>query len=386
MIIQFVYRSRNTSPDFLIFYETSERFLSGANLYFAEDDGIGFAPTFLYLLFSPFTLLEPQVASKIFIAINSFLILGIIYLLRHHLPRGHLIIVLTVLNASYSIRSIVNNGQTGIIVLILQVWLLISVNKKSKKSLMLKSAVLFMLLELKPYLILPYFIYLLVSKKKESYMSIGFALIFEMIYFYINPTSTMYNYLRLIINRSQETKTEIDQSSFLSLVNGNLILFLFYLVAILIFVFKNFPKSEPDRVVILFILAPLISTYFHRQDSAFATLIFAMVLTKANKYFVAILILLLLNTGTFNIYFYGELLLMLTVLILLVPLTKNLGYFLVLGLTSYSYIIYKIGVGYGYQSAYGLWTFLVYLFQFMMFFYYVRHIKSGDLFSKNEID
>ena len=359
MVFQYLYRSRNISPDFLIFYETTERFLSGKNLYFSQDGGIGFAPTFLYFLFSPLTLLDQQTASNVFIVLNYVLIILIVFMLTRFLPVKHLLIVLTVLNASYSIRSIINNGQIGIIVLILQLFILLVLDKHSLRSLLLKSAVIFMLLELKPYLVLPYFIYLIFSKKMEAYLAIGYVALFECIYFLINPTSTMFHYVQLILKRSQETKMEIDQSSFLSLVDGNIYIFIAYLLLIFIFTLRNFPKSEQEIAVVLFILAPLISTYL-----------------------VAVPFFLLLHTGTFNVYFLFQILLMLLVLKLLIPLAKKVGIIVALSLLLYSYIIHGAEVNSGYQASYRLWTPLVFSFQFFVFVYYVKFGKNIDLLTK----
>jgi hypothetical protein len=383
MLFQFLYRSKNISPDFYIFYETTERFLSDKNLYFSESGGIGYAPTLVYFLFSPLTLFEPQTASRLFMAMNYFLILLVVFILYRFLSIEQMLIVLTVLNASYSMRSIINNGQIGALVLTLQLIFLILLDKQSIKLLFLKSAILFALIELKPYLILPYFIYLIVLRKKEAYLAIGYALIFELIYFSINPTSTIYYYVKLIIERSQNTKNEIDQSSLLSLVNGNITLFILYLMLIFIFTLKNFPKFERERAIVLFLLSPLISTYFHRQDSVFAILIFALLLTKINKYFTAILIFLLLHTGTFSIYFLIQLFLMLLVLTLLIPLTKKIGMFVALILTTYSYVIYSLNNSSGYEGAYGLWTPLVFFFQFLVFVFYANSNKNMKLFDKN---
>jgi hypothetical protein len=140
MLFQFLYRSKNVSPDFYIFYETAERFLSDKNLYFSEDGGIGYAPTLVYFLFSPFTLLEPQAASNLFMAINFVLILLVGFTLFYFLSIQQTLIVITVLNASFSMRSIINNGQIGLIVLILQLIFLILLDKQSTKFLFLKSA------------------------------------------------------------------------------------------------------------------------------------------------------------------------------------------------------------------------------------------------------
>jgi hypothetical protein len=249
------------------------------------------------------------------------------------------------------------------------------------KNLFLKSAIIFILLELKPYLILPYFIYLIISRKKEAYVAIGYSFLFECIYYLINPTSTIFYYIKLIVRRSQGTEKEIDQSSLLSLVNGNEIIFIVYLIFILVFTYKNFPKSELERASILFILSPLISIYFHRQDSVFAILIFALLLTKINQYLVAILIFLLLHAGTFNIYFLFQLLLMLSVLTLLIPLSKKVGLFVALSLIIYSCIIYYINTNFGYQITYRFWTPLVFSFQFLVFISYVKFKKNKILFT-----
>ena len=372
MLFQFLYRAKTISPDFLIFYETTERFLEGKDLYFSQDKGIGYAPTLLYFLFSPFTLLDLKTASIVFMFLNFILIFLIIFMLYRYLPIKHLLIVLTILNASFSIRSIINNGQIGIVVLILQLLFLTLVDKSSAKNLFYKSAIIFILLELKPYLILPYFIYLIVTRKKEAYLAVGYSILFEFIYFLINPTSTIFNYIKLIARRSQVTEKEIDQSSLLSLVSGNKVIFIVYLILILVFTYKNFPKSESERASILFILSPLVSIYFHRQDSVFAILIFALLLTQINQYLVAVLVFLMFHTGTFNIYFSFQLLSMLFVLTLLIPLSKKVGLFVAFSLIIYSYIIYYININFGYQIAYRFWTPLVFLFQFLLFISYMN--------------
>ena len=380
MIFQFLIKSKTVSPDFLIFYETSERFLSGENVYFSKNGDIGYAPTLLYFLLSPLTLLDRQIASNLFIVINYVIILLIILLLSRFLSMKYLLVVLTVLNASFSVRSIINNGQIGVIVLLMQLFFLIVADKKSTKDLLLKSAILFLMLSLKPYLILPYFIYLIVSRKKEVFIAANYALLFEVIYFLINPTSTIFNYLKLIFKRSQGTKKEIDQSSLLSLVNGNKIIFIIYLILILIFTYRNFPKIEQNRIVALFILAPLISIYFHRQDSVFAILIFSLLLINRDHHFIGILLLLLFHTGTFNIYFLLQLLVMLFVLMLLIPLRKKVVFSVAAGLVAYSFIINFINTNFGYEAAYQLWTPLVFAFQILVYVYYLKYNKNRNIF------
>jgi hypothetical protein len=380
MVFQFLIKSKTVSPDFLIFYETSERFLSGENVYFSKDGDIGYAPTLLYFLLSPLTLLDRQIASNLFIVINYVIILLIIFLLSRFFSMKHLLVVLTVLNASFSVRSVINNGQIGIIVLLMQLFFLIVADKKSTKDLLLKSAILFLMLSLKPYLILPYFIYLIILRKKEVFIAASYALLFEVIYFLINPTSTIFNYLQLIFKRSQGTKKEIDQSSLLSLVNGNKIIFTIYLILILIFTYRNFPKIEQNRIAALFILAPLISIYFHRQDSVFAILIFALLLINRDHHFIGVLILLLFHTGTFNIYFLLQLLFMLFVLMLLIHLRKKVVLSVAAGLVAYSFIINFINTNFGYEAAYQLWTPLVFAFQILVYIYYLKSNKNRNIF------
>ena len=378
MLFQFIFRAKAVSGDFSIFYDTTQRFLSGSNLYFPKNGDVGFAPTLLYFLLSPLTFLDRQTASNFFIIFNYILLFLIIFLLIRFLPPKQTLLVLTVLNASFSIRSIINNGQIGIVILLLQLIYIVLLDKTFKNDLFLKSAILFILLELKPYLMLPYFLYLIIAKKKETLIVLFYAFLFELIYFLINPTSTIYYYFKLIVRRSQETGKEIDQSSLLYLVNGNRIIFIIYLFLILLFTFKNFPQSEKNRTIVLFLLAPLVSIYFHRQDSIFAILICALLLPKINQYFSALLIFLLLHTGTFNAYFLVQLLFMLFTLVLLIPLKKSIGLFVLFGLIIHSALVNFLYQDFGYQAAYRLWTPYVFLFQLLVFIYYVKFNKNDN--------
>jgi hypothetical protein len=384
MLFQLIFRSRGISPDFSIFYDTSKRFLSGENLYFPENGDPGFAPTLLYFLFSPLTFLDRQTASNLFIILNYIFLFLIILLLIRFLPPKQLLILLTVLNASFSVRSVINNGQIGVIVLLLQLIYIVLMEKNVKNTLFLKSAIVFILLELKPYLMLPYYLYLIVAKKKEALIVILYALLFECFYFLINPTSTILYYVRLLIKRSQETGKESDQSSALYLLNDNKIMFIIYLFLILILTYKKFPKSEKERTILLFLLAPLVSIYFHRQDSVFAILICALLLPKINQYFSALLIFLLLHTGTFNIYFLVQLLLMLFALVILIPLRKRVGLFVLLGLIIHSALVNLLYENFGYQAAYRLWTPYIFVFQFLVFIYYIKFNKNDKLISYTE--
>ena len=385
MLFQFIFRSKVISGDFAIFYDTTERFLTGENLYFPKNGDVGFAPTLLYFLFSPLTFFDRQTASNLFIIANYTLLFLIIFLLIRFLPPEQVLLILTVLNASFSVRSIINNGQIGIIVLLLQLIYIVLLEKNFKNNLLIKSTIVFVLLELKPYLMLPYFLYLMVAKKREALVVIVYAFLFEFIYFLINPTSTIIYYIKLIIKRSQETGKEIDQSSALYLLNGNKMMFIIYLFLILIFTYKNFPKLEKDRTLILFLLAPLVSIYFHRQDSVFAILVCALLLPKINQYFSALLIFLLLHTGTFNIYFFAQLLFMLFTLAILIPLRKKISFCVLIGLIVHSTLIHFLYQEFGYQAAYRLWTPYVFLFQFLVFVYFIKFNKSVKLFAHTKI-
>lgn len=101
LLFQFVVRSKGVSPDFLVFYETTARFVSGESVYFPEQGKVGYAPSLVYLLLSPFTLVDSTTASNLFILLQYFLISALTLLLSRYLSVKEILVTTTILNVSF---------------------------------------------------------------------------------------------------------------------------------------------------------------------------------------------------------------------------------------------------------------------------------------------
>ena len=372
LLFQFVVRSKGVSPDFLVFYETTVRFVSGESVYFPEQGKVGYAPSLVYLLLSPFTLVDSTTASNLFILLQYFLILTLTLLLSRYLSVKEILVTATILNVSFSLRSIISNGQIGLFVLILQVIFLILIENKTRKSTIIRAFVLFTIWELKPYLILPYLVYLTFKRKLEVVFFIVFALLFQIIYLIINPTSTIIHYIELLSKRALQTGQEIDQSSILSFLEGNKILFALFIIIIIYFALKNLPSSEENRAVIFFLIAPIISIYFHRQDSIFAAFILSLIVYKMNKNVALLSAFLLIHAGSSNTYFVVQLGLMFALLVLLVPFRLPGSALVLFGMGAYSFWISEVSYEAGIIGTYGIWTKIVFIFQSLVLVVFMR--------------
>ena len=377
LLFQFWLRAQEVSPDFIVFYETTKRFLSGESVFFPDEGKVGYAPTLVYLFLSPLSLLDVSTASKIFIIFNYVLILSLSLFLSQYLSLYHVAIALTIINVAFSSRSIINNGQIGLIVLVLQVLYILLLRNQSKKSLFIRTFILYMVWEFKPYLILPYLIYLLLKRRTEIIYLLGFFLLFQSLFLAINPSSTVVQYAKLVLSRASGAGGELDQSSFLYLSGNNIFAFCIFTLAILTLIRRKFPKSETNRAVLLFLAAPLVSIYFHRQDTIFAVLVFALIICKINEYAALTITFLLIHPGSYNPYFAVQLGLMFLAIALLVPFKAKRAFALIVCFALFNYWMDQINAADSFFGTYEIWTIVVFIFQFLVFMVTLRYVNLG---------
>ena len=114
--------NKSISPDLRVFIEQSRRMFLGEDVYFPGNDYVAYNSSFLYLLIYPLTFFTFEISTKIFMFINLFIIIKIFrillsnsqFILEHWMQK----ILFLVVSFHFSTRSILNNGQVGLIVLL----------------------------------------------------------------------------------------------------------------------------------------------------------------------------------------------------------------------------------------------------------------------------
>lgn len=415
LLLEIFYLSESQFPDLSIILDTTRRFIEKENVYFPESKTTAYNAPITYLILLPLLLFDFAIASKLFLFFNFVMLIVCcklifkIHLFRYPQKNKHnFFVVALVLILSFSGRSIISNGQIGILVLFCLLNFLILCQKEKKIYLLAAGVYLAVIMELKPYYVLPLCIYLLSCRKwKIVVVAISWAAMMQAIYFAINTSSTLPYYFKALIARGQETQNDPDQSSLPALLNrlidfhGLPLIIIFVIVAnsIVIFYLRKIKSDYFVGIINCLLIAPLISPYFHRQDSLFSAMILALILysviydtydaTNGNlRFYFATSLILLMNWG--NASFWPAILLDTFLWLLVLDLKLSLRWkvsILIVTVLVQGMQVYIFNV-YGWIASYHLWTPLVFLFQlsvtitFNVFIKIIRNenSKSGQFF------
>lgn len=309
------YFSRKISPDLFIFLNQSTRMFNRESVYFPDSGMVAQNSSFLYFILYPLTLIPNSLANKIFLAINLLLILLIhkiivVYSKSKDNELFNRFVLLTIL-FHFSTRSILNNGQVGMIVnfATLIIWILLEKNRIIFTF--TAGFSLFMIFELKPYLTLSLIIFLLISKKFKIFLSFLLIEVFYQLFIlFFWPQASIFEYLKRIIYRQGKTSLESDQSSlFVILIRetgfsavASYLLSTFAMIIILIILIRFMKIKSIFTYMFITGSSVLLSPYAHRQDYLMISLGLVYVLflslnnlIKTNKYQRALNILIFIS-------------------------------------------------------------------------------------------
>ena len=322
LFLIFYSKSKEVSPDFRVFYLQSQRFISGGNV-FDFNDYVAYNSTFLYLLLAPLTVFRIEIASNIFLILNLTIIPVITSLTTLLIFKKFIlekfVQILAFISLAYFTRSILNNGQVGLIMILLVILSLhLLFNNNGYKN--YAGIFLWFAFELKPYLLLPFLIWLFIVGKQKIpaiYFLIT-GIIFEFIYYLINPSSNILNYIKLLNSRADNVSSELDQSSIASVFRGILnfpngvsyILQLIVATIVIKRILKYLKSYNLLAVSLIFNVTLIANVYVHRQDPIITLFYFSLMLSvikidslkKLEKILFIVMIILLANWGNSNIY------------------------------------------------------------------------------------
>ena len=388
--------NRGVDADFKVIFSTTLRFISNSNVYFPLNEPLGTAynSSLLYLLLSPLSVFSLLTASRIFLVINLILTIFIAWQATKFFNQKDIqtkisifLVLLTVIQLSFSFRSTIANGQIALVVISLQLVYFNLMFKKDKTKRDFSPFLLWCLIELKPYLILPWLIYMILSRKYFKHLLSTFLIgcSLQFVYYFVNRTSTFIDYGALLFNRSGTTFQELDQSSLSSLlhvyfqVNKGLSLLIFAIVIVIPFVtlIKNLKLSEENKYVFTLLSAPLLSIYFHRQDSLLGSVFLGLFLyisfvegRKKRNFGINCLVLLCLvlnmNWGSNQILPAIPLLGLMFLLLIFLKysfLESTILIFVTFIMQFFQVLVFN---EFGWQGSYKLWTGLVFIFQLVI--------------------
>jgi hypothetical protein len=384
----FFYKVGEISPDFKVFYLQSERLVNGGNV-FEFNDYVAYNSTFLYLLISPLTLFDLNVASSIFLFINAALVpiisTQLTLLLEKKFSLETFIVIFAILEVSFFVRSILNNGQVGLIMLLLVLFAIQKLVMENQNSWSV-AITLWFSFELKPYLIVIFLIWLYLIKRNNrlvlKFLSVGIGM--ELLYFIINPSANVANYVSLILDRVNEVSSELDQSSIAAILFGVagapklLAYFVHVLVALIVFlrIRPYINKFNLISIALIFNFTSLINVYLHRQDPIITILIFSLLWQQVRTFmrnkenrsnnenrlsFVifSIALALLANWGNPSVLMAMAMNVLLIIILILTEFNfKSILIILIATLVMQSTQIYVLK-NYGWIASYELWRVLI---------------------------
>jgi hypothetical protein len=375
-------RMQDISPDFKVFYLQSERLVTGERV-FDFNDYVAYNSTFLYLLISPLTLLDLTNASKVFLIVNALLLPIITYLLVRLLGGSNFlekfIVIFAILQISFYVRSILNNGQVGIIMLLFLLLAILSLLKKNHNE-WLVAGTLWLAFELKPYLIIPLLIWLywLLRNNRLLLKFISIGMSFQCLYFTLNPSTNIFIYIKLVLSRVGSVSSEFDQSSLSAVLHGifgfpKSISYLIHLIlAILIIRRISSRLKKVDLVSFALVLnfSSFINVYLHRQDPIITILIFLLLWQQIKEIesknldliLFSLILVLLSNWGNKSFPLAIAMDLLLVVILVFTNLGTRISLIiLTLSLLQQYIQVYTLS-NYGWTASYELWRTLILMY------------------------
>jgi hypothetical protein len=396
------YLLRNgVDADFKVIFATILRFTSGAEVFFPANEPLGTAynSTLLYLFLSPLTFFPLPTASRIFLTLNLVLVICISWQITSILRIQNLrdkvtcfLFILTILQLSFAYRSTLANGQIALMFIFLQLLYFNLLFKKNHWSTTFSPIILWFLIELKPYLILPWLVYMFFSRRYLKHLVLAFiaGASFQCIYYLVNVSSTFMSYSTLLLKRSDSTFQELDQASLTSLLHvffhlDKIYSFGFFVLALvipIIYLIKKLELDEENRFFIILLSAPLLSIYFHRQDSllasAFLGLLFYRFISDSKgqvslvfESFIYAALILNLNWGNASLLPAISLLMLMYILLRLTKMRGRKKSLIIIFAFSMQFCQVLIFSHFGWEGSYKLWTVLVFMFQIVLVLVYI---------------
>jgi len=383
LVAQFIWLKSSVSSDFVHFYYSSKRLLSGDSIFFPGGDTLAFSSTLTYFFFIPLTYFTPIIASNIFIICNYLLIFVIVLLIiklsNKKISLTSYTIVLTLIIYSFPSRSIISNGTIGFMTILATIYFIFFYRSQQY---FYSGIFLCMLFEFKIYLAVPLLIFLVINRRYDVIKSFLICLaLIQLIILSINPSGLIYYYVKLLLQRMSTLDVEIDQMALQNILNNFgitrvlswmiTILFIFYICKRYLYISNH--EFYPE---LLLACLPLASVYFHRQDAIFGVIALCIYLIQPNhKKNLVFPLILLGNFGNSNLLI--ALLCNILLFSALLLLKSNLKSIICILLccTSIQTIQVYVLLHYGWQNSYILWSVLGLLFQYSVFNSCLRNIE-----------
>ena len=383
LVTQFIWLKSSVSSDFVHFYYSSKRFVSGDSIFFPGGDTLAFSSTLTYFFFIPLTYFTPLIASNIFIICNYLLVFVIVLLIiklsNRKITLTTYTIILTLIIYSFPSRSIISNGTIGFMTILATICFIVFYRSHRY---FYSGIFIYTLFEFKIYLAVPLLIFLVINRKFDVIKSflICFALI-QLIILKINPSGLIYYYLKLLFQRMSTLDVEIDQMALQNILKNFGISRVLSWIITIVFIFyvcKRYLNMSKYNFYPELLLAclPLASVYFHRQDAIFGVIALCIFLIYPNyKKNLMVPLILLANFGNSNLLIALLCnILLFGVLILLRRKIENI-IFILICCTSLQAIQVYVLLHYGWQNSYILWSVLGFLFQYSIFNSCLRNLE-----------
>lgn len=382
LLVVFYSKFEVVSPDFKVFYLQSERLINGQNV-FDYNEYVAYNSTLLYLLISPLTFFDLTVASVIFLSINLLLIPIVSFLLVSIFGRENFlsryVLVVAILEISFYVRSILNNGQVGLIMLL---FLLLAIKKllQNQGTSWFAASMLWFAFELKPYLIIPLliWIYLVTKNHRLAAQFVLTGTLFELVYFYLNPSTNLFTYINLLYDRLGGVSSELDQSSVTAVAHGifelpKLASYFIHLVIVLAVLNRIMPYiKEVNTVSFALVLnfSSLANVYLHRQDPIITILVFLILCQKIrdlnygkyDKLIFFLALVLLTNWGNLSFTLAVAFDVLLLIVFVLTNLSLRFSVIILVFSLLMQYAQVYVLLNYGWIASYELWRILILFF------------------------
>ena len=295
-----IYGSR-VNPDFAVFHGAAMRFLDGTEVYGPLVGGMPYVNgpglSLLLVLLAP---LGTTVAMGVWVGVSLALTFGLAYLLGHG-TRGLWWLLAGVLVVSFAVRATLGNGQVGIVVAacVVGAATLIVVKRDHWIAGVLAGVLLYIGVEIKPYLLILPLLVLLLARRFVPLATVAVLVaLINTLMLTSNSGSTWRAWLESLMNRSSTINAEVDQSSLLGVITLNLgvpawLALVLQVVAALVLVVVTLRvqvsyhdgRGWTAKAAAVLALIPLISPYAHYQDWIFSVLALVILIVATGSEF-----------------------------------------------------------------------------------------------------
>lgn len=280
--------------DFQIFWNAGQRIHSGINLY---NDNSYFSGPILAITLSLFSFLSAYQASLAFLLLNFALIPILLVKTGKLFPD----LDKNILNyfgsiaflCSFTFRNSIGNGQVVLVCLTLLIYGYTKIRENVLNfQLFLGALLICFSIELKPYLVLPLILVLVLNKKIRAIIAlIASSVILNFAYFMIFKDATWFNWADAMFRRSDNLGSDISQTNVRTLLMAffnvpNFISSAVLLISVLTILIVSsryfFRQTEQYQILLALTLGPIISVFSHEQDFIFPLLVL-IVIVASNK-------------------------------------------------------------------------------------------------------